>query len=94
MENETIKNTMFGMGNIFLLISVVSFSERLASNTTTSRHLYTGHCIEAILFSILGSIGLVVFGLLILGNLNDFVLRRCVNLIGAAQKLQIVSENN
>lgn len=92
MRNETTKNGLFGISIILLLISFIVTGKTIVLNLHFAERIYPSPGLSILLVSLMGSLGIAIFGLFILGDLNDFMLKRRVNLIGSEQKLQIVGE--
>jgi hypothetical protein len=91
--NVTLKNCSFGILILFLLIASINHTNYITENTENSDKIYYGALYPIVVSCLFIDIALVIFSLTILGNLNDFILKRIPNLIGACQKLRIVSVN-
>ncbi len=88
---NSIKNAIFSFACIGLIGSSIAFNIIITNNIEIAEKLYFGGNLSLIITSIFANLCLGVFGILILGNLNDFVLYRILNLIGAYQKLKILA---
>lgn len=91
MVKETIKNLFFCFSNIALIAASIRHTDLLTSYPDKAEEIYPTPYFGIVLTCLFVNLILFIFAMLILGNLNDFILHRCLNLIGACQKLKIVS---
>lgn len=92
MIHDTLNIVFYAISNITLLWVSIKHSNLITNNPAQAETIYPDPYFGLTITSLFCNLGLVIFGLLILGNLNDFLLQRSLNLIGACQKLRIVSE--
>ncbi|KAI4291494.1 hypothetical protein PAPHI01_0768 [Pancytospora philotis] len=85
----TLKNAVYGIANIVFIFLCIRHSICISKDTDAAGRIYPGNSFAYIITSLFINLCLVLFGLLILMNLNDFLLRRLLNLIGAYRKLRI-----
>lgn len=90
MINETFKNVFFAISNILLLLVSLKQSGYVANHSESAEKLYGGLLFGSVITLLFVNFCLFIFAMFILMNLNDFILKRCLNLIGAHQKLRIV----
>lgn len=93
MVNTPLKNTIFCISYIVLLYASILHNNLLIYEYDLSSDVYKFPFIAIIATCLFAYLCLFIFAMLILCNLNDFILNRCLNLIGAFQKLRIVSES-
>jgi hypothetical protein len=83
MIHETYRNAFFGIASILMLVASIKHSEYITNNTDVSGEYYSGLSFGILVTCLFANICLGIFSLFILGNLNDFIVKMAVNLIGA-----------
>lgn len=91
MINETYRNVLFGTVSIVMLFGSIKHSEYLTGNMDIAEKYYYGMNLGLVITCLFANVCLGIFSIFILGNLNDFMHRMCVNLIGAGQKLRVLA---
>lgn len=91
MINETYRNVLFGVASISMLFGSIKHSEYLTGNIEVAEKYYYGMNLGLVITCLFVNVCLGIFSIFILGNLNDFMHRMCVNLIGAGQKLRVLA---
>lgn len=91
MIHETYRNVLFGAASVLMLLATIKHSEYITSNIDISEEYYSGLSFAVLVTCLFVNICLGIFSLFILGNLNDFIERMSVNLIGAYQKIRVLA---
>lgn len=91
MINETYKNVLFGVATTFMMLASVKHSKYITENLDEAEKYYHGYNFGVIVTCLFSNVCLGIFSFFILGNLNDFIHKMCVNLIGACQKLRVLA---
>lgn len=91
MINETYINVLFGTASIFMLFGSIKHSEYLTNNMDVAEEYYYGMNLGIVITCLFVNVCLGIFSMFILGNLNDFMHKMCINLIGAGQKLRVLA---
>lgn len=91
MIHEAYRNVFFGVASISLLVGSIKHSEYISNNIDVSGEYYSGLSFAILVTCLFVNICLCIFSLFILGNLNDFIGRMAVNLIGAYQKIRVLA---
>lgn len=89
---KPIKNSLFSIATVGVLAASIINSGTIIENIKRAERMLPTPSLEIIMTTLFINVCLMVFALLILGNLNDYILYRIVNLIGAYQKLRVVGE--
>ncbi|KAI5148213.1 hypothetical protein ENBRE01_0173 [Enteropsectra breve] len=90
MLHETIQTALFSIANCGLLAASIHHTNTIFCSKHASDMVYGSTGAATICSLLFLNIGIVVFSLFIIMNFNDFMLERCINLIGAYQKLRVV----
>lgn len=90
MLNETYKNVLFGVATIVMLLSSIKHSKYITEDLIQAEEYYHGFKFGIVITCLFANVCLGIFSFFILGNLNDFIHKMCVNLIGASQKLRVL----
>lgn len=91
MISETYKNAFFGAVSICLILATIKHSEYITNNIDIAEKYYFGSTFGILVTCLFVNMCLGIFSLFILGNLNDFIEHMSVNLIGAYQKMRVLS---
>jgi len=91
MINETYKNVLFGVASLAMVLASISHSKNITENLKMSEDYYHGFNFSLIVTCLFVNVCLGIFSFFILGNMNDYIHRMCVNLIGAGQKLRVLA---
>lgn len=91
MISETYRNVFFGAASISLLLAAIKHSEYISNNIDIAEEYYFGITFVIVATCLFLNICLAIFSLFILGNLNDFIERMSLNLIGAYQKMRVLA---
>lgn len=91
MIHEIVKNFMFGIISLVNLFMSVRYSSYLIDHYGEVLRFYYSYDFTLVVTCLFVNVCLCIFALFILGNLNDFLHRMSVNLIGAYQKLKVLA---
>lgn len=91
MLHEAFKNFLFGITSFIMIISSVEHSLYIVDNFDEAYEYYFLYGLTIVITCLFVNVCLGIFSLFILGNLNDFLHKMCVNLVGAQQKLKILA---
>ncbi|KAL6121802.1 hypothetical protein NUSPORA_01233 [Nucleospora cyclopteri] len=88
---EQTKNAVFGTSIISLIVVSVKTTSAINSNAKAIEILYEPVFLTIIITSLFINVALGIFGAFIVSSLNSFLTKNLPNLIGAYQRIKIVS---
>lgn len=91
MINETYKNVLFGIASMSMMLASIAHSKSIADNLQMAEEYYFLFNFGVVITCLFANICLGIFSFFILGNLNDFIHKMCLNLVGACQKLRVLA---